>query len=188
MYYQKQRKKEIIKNVIYIFFILLLAVVSTYYIYNKFQDDRNIPANSKSLDITYHESTGTKVSITKITPVTDSVGLSSKAYQITLKNNLTEKVNYKIKVIDDLEKQTEDNCSDIAIPKDNIKISVKTNKMSNKIYYLTDLEDGILLEDEMDALEKKDVSIRVWIRQDSQLLRGSKMHYHSIIKVIEEEK
>ena len=186
MYYQKQRRKEIIKNVIYVFIILLLAIVSTYYIYNKFQEDRDIPANSKSLDITYHESTGTKISINKITPVTDSVGLSSKAYQITVKNNLTEKVNYKIKVVDDIEKQEEDNCSEIAIPKDNIKISVKTNKMGNKIYYLTDLEDGILLDEEIDALEKKDISIRVWIRQDSPLLRGSKMHYHGIIKLIEE--
>ncbi len=58
--------------------------------------------------------------------------------------------------------------------------------MGNKIYYLTDLEDGILLDEEIDALEKKDISIRVWIRQDSPLLRGSKMHYHGIIKLIEE--
>ena len=50
--YQINRRREIIKNTIYIFFILLLAVVSTYYIYNKFQGARNIDFNSESLDVT----------------------------------------------------------------------------------------------------------------------------------------
>ena len=101
--FTKSQKKEWIKNGIYIFFILLLAVISTHYIYYHFQDDRNIDFNSESLDVTYRESTGNKIALTKITPVTDSVGLSSKAYVITIKNNLTEKVNYKIILEDDPE-------------------------------------------------------------------------------------
>ena len=132
--YQINRRREIIKNFIYIFFILLLAVVSTYYIYNKFQGARNIDFNSESLDVTYHEKTGDKLTINRITPVTDSVGLSSKAYLITIKNNLTEKVGYKVKILDDVEKYAEDMCEENSISKDNIRISVKTNKKSNKIY------------------------------------------------------
>lgn len=186
--YQSIRKKEIIKNTVYIIFILLLAVIPTYYIYNKFQGDRDISVNSTSLDVTYHENTGDKITMTKITPVTDSVGLSSKAYTITIKNNLTETVDYKVKLFDDVEKVTEDMCDDMLVSKDVIRVSIKTNKMTNKIYTLTELEDNVLLEDTMEALEKKNISIRVWVKQDSGIPSGSKLHYHGIIKVEEVDK
>ena len=80
--YAYNRKKEIIKNTVYITFILLIAVVSTYFIYNKFQKTRTVDFNSASLDVSYHEASGDRISINKVTPVTDSVGLSSKAYTI----------------------------------------------------------------------------------------------------------
>ncbi|MBQ9019450.1 MAG: hypothetical protein IJ097_04000 [Bacilli bacterium] len=186
--YQINRRREIIKNTVYIFFIMLLAIIPTYYIYNKFQGDRNIDFNSESLDVTYHEKSGNKLSLTKITPVTDSVGLSSKTYLISIKNNLTEDVDYKLKVLDDIEKIKEDECQDITIPKDDIRISIKTNKKATKIYSLNELENDVLLTDTINALEKKDISIRVWIRQDSSLPRGSKMHYHGIMQIEEEDR
>ena len=185
--YQINRRREIIKNTVYIFFILLLAIVSTYYIYNKFQGDRNIDFNSESLDVTYHEKTGDKLSLSKVIPVTDSVGLSSKAYLISIKNNLTKKVNYKLKIVDDLETIDEDNCSDNLISKDDIRISIKDGRKNNKIYYLSELEDGLLLDDEMDALEKKDLAIRIWIKQDSTLPMNAKMHYHGVMQIFEDD-
>lgn len=185
--YQNIRKKEIIKNTIYVIFILLLAVIPTYYIYKNFKSSRDINVNGASLDVVYHEKEGDKITLTKITPVTDSVGLSSKAYQITVKNNLTEKVNYRIKVEDDLDTIKEDGCSDILIPKEFIRISIKTDKTSNKIYTLSELEDNNLLIDTMEALEKKNISVRVWIAQYSNVPTGTKMHYHGKLKVVEEK-
>ena len=83
--YSEIRKREIIKN--------------TIHIYYKFQGNRNIDFSSESLDVVYHETSGDKLTISKVTPVTDSVGLSSsKAYNISIKNNLTERVNYKIRI------------------------------------------------------------------------------------------
>ncbi len=183
--YLKVRKKQIMKTAIYMFFILGIAIFSTYYIYNKFQGDRSIDFNSESLDVTYHENTGDKITLTKVTPVTDSVGLSSKAYLITIKNNLTEKVDYKLRVLDDLKTIEEDNCNDKNISKDNIRISIKTNK-NTKIYNLNELEDNTLLVDTINALETKNIAIRIWIRQDSTLPRGSEMHYHGIMQIVEE--
>lgn len=179
------RKKEIIKSCIYTFFILALAVVSTYYIYNKFQGVRSVDVTSDSIDVTFHESTGDKVGIYKVTPVTDSVGLSSKSYNISIKNNLTEKVPYSIKIVDDLEKIVEDNCEDKLIPKSDIRVSVKVKKKENTIYTLSEIEKGILLSDEVDALANEDISIRFWVKHDSTLVSGSRMHYHGILQVSE---
>lgn len=186
--YQINRRREIIKNTVYVSFILLLAVVSTYYIYNKFQGARNIDFNSESLDVTYHEKTGDKLTLNKVIPVTDSVGLSSKAYTITIKNNLTEKVDYKVKIVDDLDTINSDQCNDNLISKNDIRISIKENRKNNKIYTLSEIEDGLLLDDEMDALEKKDLAIRIWIKQDSTLPMNAKMHYHGIMQIVEDDK
>jgi len=185
MYYN--RRKEIIKNAIYITLILLLAIISTHYIYNEFQDTRSVDFNSESLDVTYHEATGDKLSITKITPVTDSVGLSSKSYNLTIKNNLTEKVGFKLKVTEDLEKITEDDCLEKSISKGNIRISIKNGNKENKIYNLDELESGLLLNDKINALETRDLAIRIWISQNSNLPLGSTMHYHGVIKVLEDK-
>ena len=185
--YTYNRKKEIIKNTVYIGFILLIAIVSTYYIYDKFSMDRNIDFNSESLDVTYHESTGDKLNISKITPVTDSVGLSSKSYNLTVKNNLTEKINYKIKIVDDLDLIADHGCDVNSIPKEDIRISIKVKRNDNIIYTLSDLEKGILLDEEIAALDKVDIAIRVWIKQDSTLPVGSDMHYHGLIQVVEED-
>lgn len=183
--YQYNRKREIIKNTIYIIFILLLAVIPTYYIYNKFQGVRDINVNSTLLDVTYHETTGDLIDLTKVTPVTDSVGLSSKSYNVTVKNNLTEEVKYRVVLFENSEKILEDGCENNLLSKDVIRVSIKTNKTGTTIYNLNELENGVLLEETLDALEKKDVSIRVWVKQDSGIPSGSKIHYHGKIKIEE---
>ena len=136
--YTKRRKKELIKNIIFIFFILMIALFSTHYIYYKFQDVHSIDFNSESLSVVYRDPTGDKFSLTKVTPVTDSVGLSSPAYLLTIKNNLTEKISYRIKVIENKELMEEVQEED-KIPLDEIRISVKAGKSSNKIYDLKEL-------------------------------------------------
>ena len=184
--YSYNPKKEVMKNVIYIGIILLIAIISTYKIYYKFQDDRNVNFNSDSFVITFHEKTGDKVNITKVTPVTDSVGLSSNSYSFSIKNNLTEKAHFEVRLVDDLESVTDDNCIDKLISKENIKVSIKNGKKDNKIYKLNELEDGVLLSDKISALEEREISVRVWVDKNSSLPIGSDMHYHGTIKVLED--
>ena len=184
--YSYNPKKEVMKNVIYIGIILLIAIISTYKIYYKFQDDRNVNFNSDSFVITFHEKTGDKVNITKVTPVTDSVGLSSNSYSFSIKNNLTEKAHFEVRLVDDLESVTDDNCIDKLISKENIKVSIKNGKKDNKIYNLNELEDGVLLSDRISALEEREISVRVWVDKNSSLPIGSDMHYHGTIKVLED--
>ena len=135
--YKSIRRRETIKNVVYISLILLVAVVSTYLIYNKFVDERKLDSSSEILDVTYKDNSGNKIAITKVTPLTDSVGLSTNNYGLTLTNNLTEKVNYKIIVKDDIETILDDECEEYQISKDDIRISVKVGKKDNKIFTLS---------------------------------------------------
>ena len=181
--YKSIRRRETIKNVVYIGLILLVAVVSTYLIYDKFIEERKIDSSSEILEVTYRDNSGRKLAITKVTPLTDSVGLSTTNYGVTLSNNLTEKVNYRIKVKDDIETILNDECEEYQISKDDIRISVKAGKKETKIYTLSELIDGVLIEDSINALDKEEISIRVWVSQNSTLPLGSNIHYHGILEV-----
>lgn len=182
MYYNY--KKQMIKSGIIIAFILIFAIVSTHYIYYKFESERNVDYNSESLDIVFHEKSGDKVTLSKVTPVTDSVGLSSKSYTFTVKNNLTVPVNYKIKLIDDIDTVDSDLCSEKQIPKDIIKVSIKENKEDNEIYNLTEIVDNTLTVEKIKALEEKEYTIRIWTSNLAQ--SNDDMHYHGIIQVVED--
>ena len=185
MYYN--RKKYILKNVIIITFILLVAIVATHNIYYKFAKERDVDYSSESLDIVFHDVAGANVDITKPTLVNDAIGLSSKAYTLTIKNNLTEPVKYQLKLVDNTERIILDDCAELQIPKEIIRVSVKEDSSKNNIYTLSELIDNDLDLGEIDALAEKNYSIRIWVTNTSEANISKNLHYHGIIQVIENE-
>lgn len=183
MYKKYTRKQEFI----IIAFILVLCLVSTYFIYNKFSDERKIDYNSENLEVVFNDKTGDKISLKKITPLNDSVGLSTKAHNFELNNNLTEKVNVQIKLEDDETAIEKDGCDERLIPKDNIKVTLKKNNTEGEIYRLSELDDGIILEDELEPIAHNTYAIRIWVDKDTALPAGSSFHYHGKIKIVEED-
>jgi len=180
-------KKELIKNGIIVSLILLVAIVCTYKIYYKFQNDRDVDFNSESLSVVYHDPDGDKISLTKVTPVTDSVGLSTNTYSLDIHNNLTVGVPYQIKIIPDLDFIEEDKCEEYLIPEEDIRVSIKVGKSDNEIFTLSELKDGVLLNDEVKALKTESIVVRLWVNKDTTLPAGSKMHYHGLLQVVENE-
>ena len=69
-------KKFIIKNVLIISIIMAFAMFTTYKIYYKFKNERNTDYTSASLEISFHEKQGNKISITKSSHVYDYIGIS----------------------------------------------------------------------------------------------------------------
>lgn len=185
MYYNY--KKQRIKSALIICFILALAIFATHHIYYKFQNERNTDYSSESLDITFHEETRDKVTLSRVTPVTDSVGLSSQAYTFTIENNMTIPVNYTIKLVDDIEIVFEDGCSEYQMPKDIIRVAIKNNKKTG-IYNLSELNDGILAQTKIKPLEEEEYTIRVWTKQDTTLQTGAIRHFHGKIQIIEDNR
>lgn len=184
MYYNY--RKERLKSALIICFILAIAIFATHHIYYKFQNERNTDYSSESLDITFHEETGDKVALTRVTPVTDAVGLSSQSYTFTIKNNMTIPVDYTIKLVDDLEMVFEDNCGEIEMHKDIIRVAIKSEEKT-EIYTLSELEDGVLETDKIKPLDEEEYTIRVWTTQNTTLQAGSTRHYHGKIQIVEDE-
>lgn len=175
------------KNIIYTIFIVALVTVATNRIYYKFKDLRNIDYSSSSLDVVFHSKTADRISITKVTPITDSVGLSTQAYALSVINNLTESVTYKIKLVDDINAITNDGCNDKQIPKENIRVAIKEDSNKVRIYKLAELEDNTIDIGEIKALDKKEYTIRLWVSNEEEVNVNTNFHYHGIIQVVENE-
>lgn len=187
MYYKNLYKKEMIKNIVIGGIILFIAVFSTYHIYYSFNDTKEIDYSSTSLDVTFHEETGEELNITKITPLRDNVALSSAdSHTITITNNLTEEVNYKIKIVDNIEKIEEQDCKGITIPREEIRVSIKAPGKKVKIYSLSEIEDGVLLSHTAKALEETKYTIRLWVKDETNI-NGTDYHYHGLIQVVEND-
>lgn len=183
-YYKKLRRKELIKSGIYITFILLFATLTTYYIYNSLKEENNKIRSSKSLDVVFHKKAGEKVTINKVRPVSDSVGLSSHAYTFTIKNNTNTRVNYEVKIVEDKEKIKEDKCKENKIPLNIIKAGIHEKGEVSDIYNLDDLEDGVLVSGNIGPKKEIDYTVRFWISKNSLTVESS-LHFHGKIEVVE---
>lgn len=178
LYQLKLRKKEILV----IAFILIFALITTYKIYYKFENARDVKYNTPTIDTIFHEKTGAEVNITKLTPVTDAVGLASRAYTFTIKNTTNTNLKYSITIEDNDDKLFEDGCEEYQIPHNLIKVSIHKEGEKNSIYNLNDLVNGQVLTRIIKAGAEEEYTMRFWISNDS-LQTGSKLHYHGLIKV-----
>ena len=177
-------KRMLIKNVFKITIIILFACLSTYYIYNKFHNERSVDYSSDSLDITFREESGDKITIDKVTPLNDSVGLSSKSYEFTIKNNLTEKIGVTIKLVKDEDAILEDDCLERSIPEKFIKVAIKENSKLNEIHTINELVDETILSTTIDPLEERNYNVRVWTSSEMSETNED-LHYHGKIIILE---
>ena len=175
----KYRKKEILIIVL----ILTFAVTMTHHIYYKFTNSGAVDYKSETIDVTFHEKVGNKVDITKVTPVTDSVGLSSSAHKFTIKNNTNRNLKYRISIHENKDRYKSDECGEYQIPKNLIKFSIHKNNEKNVIYTLNNLVDGEVLEREIKAKEEQEYIMRFWVTTNKVIPTGSQLHYHGLINV-----
>ena len=182
-YYKKLQRKMMIKSGVFIFVILLFACISAYSIYNRFKDTRDEILSSESLEVAFHNKEGNNVSLTKVNPVTDAVGLSSKSYTFTIKNNTNKKVRYVIKIKEDKATIEEDDCEGV-IPFNIIKTGIHSEGEVSNIYNLDDLEDGIIVNRIIGAKKEINYTVRFWISQNS-LAISNNFHFHGMLEVEE---
>ena len=182
--YKKIRRKHLIKTGIYIFFILAFAMGATYYIYHSLEDENKEIRSSESLDVVFNEKNGEVVTIKKVRPVTDAIGLSSRAYTFTIKNNNNTRVNYDIKIVSDDDVILEDECGDKQIPLNIIKAGIHERGKVSDIYNLDDLKDGLLVSTSIGPKKEVDYTIRFWI-SNNNLIVDSQLHFHGRIVVVE---
>ena len=183
--YSKYNRKHKMKSIIIIAFLLAFAIISTYLIYHNFSSERERDIDTGEMEVVFHSKDGNKINLTKFTPVTDAVGLSSTEYGFTVKDSSNNSVSYKIILESNDNRITRDDCLNKTIPKELLKLSLRVDHQAPKAKILSEYQDNVLYEDTLEANSSEDYSIRIWaINNDFVIDRDS--HYHAIIQVIEE--
>lgn len=183
--YQKYYRRHMIKSAIIIIFLLAFAIVSTYLIYHNFSNARERDIDTGEMEVVFHGKEGNKINLTRFTPVSDAVGLSSTEYSFTVKNNTDSSVRYKIVLEENTKRMSKDDCINSTIPKELLKLSLRVDHQTPTAMILSEYQDNVLFGDTLDSNSEEDYSIRLWaINSDFVIDRNS--HYHAIIKVIEE--
>ena len=184
--YQKYYRKHMIKSTVIIILLFTLAIISTYLIYQNFKEKRERDIDTGKMEVIFHSKEGNKINLTKFTPVSDAVGLSSNSYDFTVKNGTKSKVSYKIILEKNINKIEKDNCVSNTIPNELLKLSLRVDHQAPKAMILNEYQNNVLYEDTLEPSSEEDYSIRLWaINSDFVIDRNS--HFHAVIKVIEEE-
>ena len=183
--YQKYYRRHMIKSAIIIIFLFAFAIISTYLIYNNFSSKREHDIDTGEMEVVLHGKEGNKINLTKFTPVSDAVGLSSTEYSFTVKNSTANSVSYKIVLEPNTNRINSDECFTKTIPSELLKLSLRVDHQTPVAKILSEYQDNVLYEDTLEADSEEDYSIRLWaINSDFVIDRDS--HYHAVIKVIEE--
>ena len=183
--YQKYYRRHMIKSAIIIIFLFAFAIISTYLIYNSFSNERERDIDTGEMEVVFHGKEGNKINLTKFTPVSDAVGLSTTEYSFTVKNSTANSVSYKIVLEPNTNRINSDECFTKTIPSELLKLSLRVDHQTPVAKILSEYQDNVLYEDTLEADSEEDYSIRLWaINSDFVIDRDS--HYHAIIKVIEE--
>ena len=180
-YYRRQR----IKSITIISFLIAFAMISTYFIYDKFSNQRNQDVDTGKMEVVYHSKNGNNIDILKFNPVTDSVGLSSPSYDFTVKNDSEMTVRYKIILETNNDKINTDNCASRQIPKELMKLSFRKDSLAPRALLLSEYQDNVLYEDSLSPHTSLNYSIRIW-EVNSDFIIDKNSHFHAVIKVVEE--
>ena len=178
------RKKELFKNVFMISLIMIIAVVSTYYIYHNVTEQRIVEFQTEALEVTFYEQFADRVTIRRAVPVRDSIGLSSRAYSFTIRNKSEHNVSYFIEIENDDLAIIYDDCVGYQIPHHLIRVSVHKRGERVRIYNLDELINSDILKSEIGPDEIREYTLRFWISEDANM-NLSGLHFHGKITIIQ---
>ena len=181
---RKIKEREFRLTVMWVCIFLVVLISSTLIVTLSVQKikDYNI-VNSGDLVIKFDENN--EVLDDVITLDNNSVmsyedGLKSRSYKFTITNESEKKVNYIIKLVDDLKMIEYDDCGKMLFDKQNMFFSLN-DKITGLVSDLYNGEEYIILEESLRGNSSKDFEFRIWVDKSY----SNNGHYHG--KIIVEE-
>lgn len=178
----KEKGVNKISLIILVVFMLFCFIAVGYAVWTKiYEGEKENTIDTATLILTLDESNSNEISLVNTVPVSDTKGLTFNPYVFKLQNSGSIQANYRIRIINDEDKYTEDGCDDKKLEWSNIKYSFKKNNEVATIGLLSDT-NGILNTGIIDANEIDTYSLILWIKSDAtnEIMNN---HFHGIIKI-----
>ena len=109
----------------------------------------------------------------------DSLGLKSSGNTITITNNTNELINYKLKLVRDIQNINKDNCSDREVPLEYIRYSIDGVNVST----IVPKKNGeiVIITGCLKCHKTKKLNIKLWLAED--MTRDKNYHFHGYFTV-----
>lgn len=109
----------------------------------------------------------------------DSLGLKSSGNTITITNNTNELINYKLKLVRDIQNINKDNCSDREVPLEYIRYSIDGVNVST----IVPKKNGeiVIITGCLKGHKTKKLNIKLWLAED--ITRDKNYHFHGYFTV-----
>ena len=176
-------------TIVSIFFVTIIMISSAYAVFSSVQKQESYNTLTVgTLKIDFDASStdmGNIINLNGAYPTSDVEGQATSPYSFKITNSGTLNAYYKIKIVDDTDMITEDNCQDNLLPKDKIKVSI--NGEDPFLLNSTETNSYIVNDGNLTADESKIFAIRIWIDETA----GNEVlgkHYHGKIVVEGENK
>lgn len=168
----KMKNKEFKYTFILVMVFMIIFVVIGY---NALKFDNNLLLNDiKNVKGNANVSSSSQiVSLTSENIMHDSEGLSSYVYQISVKNDTSNFVNYQLNLVKDENISTICNCNTKQFSANQIKYSLNNTDVNI-------LADNMLIKNiALDKGESEDVLVRVWVDADNvDAIANNDAHFH----------
>ena len=168
----KENEKKYM-TILVIIFMIIFCLIS----YFTFRVNNNKLSNiSEVNDLTL---TANNFLLTNNYIKSDSLGLKSSGNTITITNNTNEVLNYKLKLVRDVQNINKDNCSNREVPLEYIRYSIDGVNVST----IVPKKDGeiIIMTGSLKSNESKNLNIKLWLAEN--MPKDKNYHFHGYFTV-----
>lgn len=177
----KAVSRELKHSILSIFLVVIVILSSSFAIFTSIQKSENYNSITVGiLKVDFLQDTINTLNLNGAYPIPDVNGLETEGYSFKISNTGNLNAQYKIRIVDDTEMISEDECSSNQLDKSEIKVSINdgtpflldSKSSSDYVVELASLAPGNM----------KEYTIKIWIDENA----GNKVlgkHYHGKIVV-----
>ncbi len=178
----EKKNKKFIKISIFVICAVLMLFLVAYAIFTfTGLGTKENRLSTGTLVLTMDESMSNGISISNAVPISDSEGINTDPYVFSIENTGTLNANYRILLVDDLEKYEDHHCSDNKMPWKNIKYELKKDGGASSVDLLSS-SSGLFDTGVLAPGKKKNYTLKLWIEESSgNEIMGT--HFHGRIKI-----
>ncbi len=174
-------------TIISVCIILFVFITCSYFVFSSIQKS-HVKTTFKTGSLYYEfrdreTGIGDIIDLVDVKPVSDTDGLKTETYKVTIFNNSDDTQIYEIFIMDDLEKVAYDECSDIFTERKYIKYSVNGNTPLS----LSE-SDVAIITGELKGKTEIGYDINVFVGTDDSLIKAPHYHGKIVVKQKNEEK
>ena len=178
---KKQIQKQVLRGIAIVIFIFALAAILIHGIFQKFNNQETDHIETDAIEVSFYNKDSREINISRMTPMTDAVGLSTNPYTFIVKNKTQQPLQYKIVLLSNEEKKESCGCESSSISLSDIKVNIQKGNQNLGSFTLDTVNQMELWNSTLDPEQSEKYNLRFWVQKNAKI---ENKHFHAILKII----